>query len=507
MLIHPKNHARETPDKLAYVIAESAEAVTYRELNDASNRYARVFRGLGLGVGDGVAFLLENRRGFFELCWAAQRAGLHYTPISTHLKTDEIAYILNDCGARAFVCSAKYRELAATLVDNNSDAHLLSLGGAIEQFQAIESLAENVPAQPVADETAGAPMLYSSGTTGYPKGVRRALTGEAIDAFPARHASFRDRYEFSPETIYLSPAPLYHAAPLGFTMATLSFGGTCVVMQRFDAETALALIERYRVTHSQWVPTMFIRLLRLDAATRERYDLSSQRMAIHAAAPCPVATKRAMIDWWGPIVYEYYAGSEGVGSTHITAAEWLRKPGSVGRSADGELHILDADGNELPPGEPGAVYFADAPAFEYHNAPDKTAAAFARDGWGTLGDIGYVDEDGYLYLTDRKANMIISGGVNIYPQEAENLLLGHPAVLDAAVFGVPNEEFGEEVKAVVQLADDAAPSDALAAALIDYCREKIAAIKCPRTIDFAIDLPRLPNGKLLKRDLKARYWP
>jgi long-chain acyl-CoA synthetase len=508
MLIHPKNHARVTPDKLAYVVAENGETMTYRQLDEQSNRHAQLFRALGLAVGDGVALWMENRTGFFEICWAAQRAGLYYTPISTHLKADEIAYILNDCGARIFIASARYRSEAERLGERLPKTTIrLSFGGEITGFERLEDLLSEQPPTPIDDETTGSSMLYSSGTTGYPKGVRRALSGDAIDDFPDRYASFRDRYEFDPATIYLSPAPLYHAAPLGFTMATLAFGGTCIVMQRFDAEQALALIERYQVTHSQWVPTMFIRLLRLDDATRKRYDLSTHRIAIHAAAPCPVATKHEMIAWWGPIVHEYYAGSEGVGSTHITSAQWLAHPGSVGRSVDGVLHIVDEAGAELGPGEVGTVFFADAPHFEYHNAPAKTAEAFSRDGWGTLGDVGYLDEEAYLYLTDRKANMIISGGVNIYPQEAENILLGHADVLDAAVFGVPNEDFGEEVKAVVQLVPGRAPDADLQAQLIEYCRQRIADIKCPRSVDFESELPRLPNGKLYKRQLKARYWP
>ena len=336
---------------------------------------------------------------------------------------------------------------------------------------------------------------------------RHPLSGNAVDDFPPRSLNFRARYDLRPQTIYLSPAPLYHAAPLGFTMATLAYGGTCVVMQRFDAEPALAFIERYQVTHSQWVPTMFIRLFRLAPEIRERYDLSSHRFAVHAAAPCPVDTKANMIAWWGPIVHEYYSGSEGVGTTFITAEQWLKKPGSVGRSVDGVLHIVDDDGKELTPGEVGTIYFDNAPQFEYHNAPEKTAAAFLNEDWGTFGDIGYVDEDGYLFLTDRKANMIISGGVNIYPQEAENILLGHAAVLDAAVFGVPNDEFGEEVKAVIELAPGYIADAALATELIAYCRDHIADIKCPRSVDFEPALPRLPNGKLYKRELKARYWP
>ncbi len=503
---HPRNHAASAPHKTAYVIAETGERKTYAELNDDSARIARVLRDLGCGVGSGVAFLLENRAGFFEICWAAQRAGLHYTPVSTHLKVEEVAYIVGDCGASVFIISARFSELATRLARVlPRDTVLLSLGGNIDGYRALEPLLASAQASAPADETTGSSMLYSSGTTGHPKGVRHALNGDPIDHITPRAEAFRDRYRLSSETIYLSPAPLYHAAPLGFTMATLAWGGTVIVMQRFDAERALAFIEQYRVSHSQWVPTMFIRMLRLPEETRHGYDLSSHRVAIHAAAPCPIETKRQMIDWWGLIVVEYYSGSEGVGTTYINAEEWLKKPGSVGRTVAGELHILDEDGAELAAGEVGAVYFGDAPPFHYHNAPEKTSKAFTADGWGTLGDVGYVDEDGYLFLTDRKANMIISGGVNIYPQETENLLLGHDAVLDAAVFGVPNEDYGEEVKAVVQLAAGQQASPGLEQALIDYCRERMSSIKCPRSIDFERELPRLPNGKLYKRELKARY--
>ncbi|NKC10961.1 MAG: AMP-binding protein [Gammaproteobacteria bacterium] len=500
------NHAAGRPQAIAYVIAETAQSVTYGQLNARSNALANTFYEHGLRPGDGVALLMENRLGLFELCLAAQRSGLYYTPVSTHLKAEEISYILNDCGAKVFVASAQYAKEAQKLTGRMlRSMQCFSLGGDIPGLQPLEPYFA-VASQPVLHEPkAGSSMLYSSGTTGYPKGIRRALTGGPFDAPPPRLHAMAARYGFDRNSVYLSPAPLYHAAPLGYSTAVLGFGGMVVVMQRFDAERALALIEHYKVTHSQWVPTMFIRMLRLDEATRARYRLDTHKVAIHAAAPCPVAVKQAMIEWWGPVIFEYYAGSEGVGSTFITSEEWLRKPGSVGRSVDGALHIVGEDGEELETGGVGTIYFEDAPAFEYHNAADKTAAAFTGQGWGTLGDVGYVDDDGYLYLTDRRADLILSGGVNIYPQEAENLLLGHPKVLDAAVFGVPNEEFGEEVKAVVQVAAGVVPDADLAVELIDYCKARLSSIKCPRSIDFDDDMPRLPNGKLYKRVLRDKY--
>jgi long-chain acyl-CoA synthetase len=505
---HPSNHARTSPHRVAYEVAETSEQVTFAELDQYSNQIAHALRGLGLQRGDGIAFLMENRVGFFEICWAAQRSGLYFTPISTHLKAEEIAYIVGDCEASVFLACATYAREAEQLIEHlGEDTILLSFGGPIPGYQPFEEVLRAVPTTPITDESSGASMLYSSGTTGHPKGIRRALNEDAIDAIPPRLGAMATRYEFDTETVYLSPAPLYHAAPLGYTMATLGFGGKCIIMQRFDAQRALSLLESKRVTHSQWVPTMFIRMLRLDDAIKAAYDLSQHRIAIHAAAPCPIDVKERMIDWWGPIICEYYAGSEGVGSTFINSHDWLTKPGSVGRSVNSELHIVDENGYELGVGDIGTIYFSDAPAFEYHNAPEKTASAFNEHGWGTLGDVGYVDEDGYLFLTDRKANMIISGGVNIYPQEAENTLLAHPSVLDAAVFGVPNEDFGEEVKAVIQLAPGFDANADTADALLTYCRTKLASIKCPRSIDFVSQLPRLPNGKLYKRELKAQYWP
>jgi long-chain acyl-CoA synthetase len=505
---HPSNHALATPDRPAYIMADSGESVSFGQLDRRANQFSHVFRSLGLQRGAGIAMLMENSPGFLEVCWASQRSGLHFTPISTHLKASEIGYIIADCGAQAFLVSSRYADAAQSLAELfGDDTILLSIGGDIPGYQPLETLADKQSEAPIADRSPGVTMLYSSGTTGYPKGVRRSLAETPFDDIPIRLGSMAERYGFDESSVYLCPAPLYHAAPLGYTMAVMGFGGTCIVMQRFDAEAALAAIERFKITHSQWVPTMFIRMLRLDASVREQYDLRTHKVAIHAAAPCPIETKAAMIEWWGPMIYEYYGGSEGVGSTFITADEWLRKPGSVGRTIGGKLRIVMEDGREANRGDIGTVYFEDAPTFEYHNAPEKTADAFNLHGWGTYGDVGYLDEDDYLFLTDRKANMIISGGVNIYPQEAENILLGHPAVVDAAVFGVPNADFGEEVKAVIQPVPGIAADVTLEQDLIAYCKEQLADIKCPRSVDFEETLPRLANGKLYKRELKARYWP
>ncbi|MGB1685762.1 MAG: AMP-binding protein, partial [Pseudomonadales bacterium] len=381
------------------------------------------------------------------------------------------------------------------------------LDGLTAGATSLEAAVADMPTTPLEDQSCGQSLLYSSGTTGRPKGVKKPLPdtpwGEAEPVFQAR----QERYDFTEDSIYLSPAPLYHAAPLGFTMNVLRYGGTCIVMENYDSEAALSLIEKYKVTHSQWVPTMFVRMLKLPEDIRHKYDLSSHEVAIHAAAPCPISVKEQMIAWWGPVIHEYYAGTEGNGSTTITSEEWLAHKGSVGQAAHGvSLHILDDDFNELPVGEAGGVYFEGGGTFEYLGDSEKTSSSRSPQGYSTLGDIGYLDDEGFLYLTDRRSFMIISGGVNIYPQETENALITHAEVVDVAVFGIPNEEFGEEVKAVVQPRDMADAGPELEARLIAYAREHISHIKCPRSIDFMEELPRHPTGKLYKRLLKDKYW-
>jgi len=506
-LIHPRKIIHDNPDKPAIVMASSGKTVSFRELEESANRCAHLLRDLGVKAGDNIAIFMENNPAFIEACSAAARAGLLFTPISTHLTPSEVEYIVNDCGAKAFFTSAARRDVAAHLLDKmpNVIARLM-VNGVIEGYESYEDKLALYPAVPIADEMAGWQMVYSSGTTGRPKGVKLNVEPMAYGEMPDEGKLFIALYGLGEDTVYLSPAPLYHTAPLVFVSLTLRVGGTVIVMEKFDAFQSLELIDKYQVTHSQWVPTMFIRMLKLSEEQRKGLDMSSQRIAIHAAAPIPIPVKEQMIDWWGPILFEYYAGTEGNGLCAITSEEWLTHKGSVGRSMMGSLKILDDREEELPVGEIGTIYFADGLDFEYLNDPEKTAGCRNSQGWTTLGDVGYMDEEGYLYLTDRKSNMIISGGVNIYPQESENVLVTHPQVFDVAVLGVPNEEFGEEVKGVVQLRDPSDASEQLARELIEFCRTQLAKFKCPVSIDFVQQLPRTPTGKLVKRLLKERYW-
>jgi acyl-CoA synthetase (AMP-forming)/AMP-acid ligase II len=503
--MHPGEIAKTLPDKPAYVMEPGGETVTYAELDAASNRGAQLFRARGLQPGDAIALFMENHPRFLEICWAAQRAGLIYTAISSRLTAPEAEYIARDCGARMLITSRAKGDVAKDLAGPLAGVERFMVDGAESGFSSWEDAVSDQPARPIPDEVEGADMLYSSGTTGRPKGVRIRADGKPLGTPPALVLLLKAVYGVDEQAVYLSPAPLYHAAPLRFNMGCLRLGATSIIMESFDPVQVLELIEKHRVTHSQWVPTMFVRMLKLPPEQR-RHDVSSLKVAIHAAAPCPVPVKEQMIDWWGPVLYEYYAGTESNGFTSINSEEWLAHKGSVGRALAGEVHILDDDGAELPPRQPGTVYFAGGGSFEYHNDPEKTASSRVRDGWSTLGDIGYLDEEGYLYLTDRKANMIISGGVNIYPQEAENVLITHPAVADVAVFGVPNEDFGEEVKAVVQPVDLSRAGPELEQELIAWCRAQLAKIKCPRSVDFEAELPRHPTGKLYKRLLRDRYW-
>jgi acyl-CoA synthetase (AMP-forming)/AMP-acid ligase II len=508
--VWPGLHAEERPEHIAYVMAGTDLAVTYRELNDRSNQVAQMLFDAGLRFGDHIAVLLENCPEYFEICWAAQRSGLFYTCINWHFTADEAAYIIDDCDARVVFVSEAYRELADELRDLVPRVELrVMVGGTTEGYVDYAEARDRFPAEPLAEELEGTPMLYSSGTTGRPKGIKYKIAREPVGAMPSNMGMLTAIFGMNADSIYLSPAPLYHSAPLFYCMSTMRIGGTVVVMENFDPEDALRLIEKHRITHSQWVPTMFVRMLKLPTDVRTRYDLSSHKCAIHAAAPCPVEIKQQMIDWWGPIIEEYYSATEGMGATYINSEQWLAHKGSVCKTLISAIHIVDEDGNDLPAGEVGTVYFeppGNRPGFEYHKDVAKTKEVFDTKGRASVGDMGYLDDEGYLYLTDRRTFMIVSGGVNIYPQEAENALITHPKVFDVAVFGIPDTEMGEKVHAVVQPVnwDDAGP--ALEQELLAYCREQLAHYKCPRAVDFDRELPRQPTGKLYKRLLRDRYW-
>ncbi len=506
-MIEIRERVFSNPDKPAYVMSGSGEVVTRIQLEERANQAAHLFRNLGLQTRDHIAIFMENNRQYLEICSAASRSGLIYTAISTHLKVSEIEYIVGNCGAKAFITSKTMSGTAIDLVDKMPGVIArLMIGGIVDGFDSYEENAGECPKTPIEDEATGQDMLYSSGTTGRPKGITVSYVDLPYGEVPDTAKLLAALYGFDENTVYLSPAPLYHSAPLRFCMINLWAGGTLVIMEKFDAKDSLAAIEKYKATHSQWVPTMFVRMIKLPDEELKKFDVSSMKVAVHAAAPMPIPVKEQMIEWWGPVFFEYYAGTETNGLTQINSEEWLAHKGSVGRPLFGVLHVVDEEGRELPTGEPGLIYFGEGQEFEYHGDPEKTAASRTREGWSTLGDIGYMDEEGYLYLTDRQANMIISGGVNIYPQEAENILIMHPEIADVAVFGVPNDEFGEEVKGVVQLKDPAKASPEKALELIEFCRSNLAKVKSPKSIDFDENLPRTPTGKLLKRLIKERYW-
>ena len=497
--------AQKYPDKPAVIYRD--EVLSYAELDARSNQLAHLFRAWGLREGDGIALLMGNEPRFYEFYWAAMRCGLYFTPINTHLAPSEMQYIADNCDAQALIVADALREAAAQFAHQLSKVtRRLISDGRLDGFASYPHVARELPTTPIAHEREGATMLYSSGTTGRPKGIRRALPDLPAGAPSPALLGAAARFGYRPDDRYLNVGPLYHAAPLSFSTTNHRLGSTVVLMPRFDAEEALRLIERQRVTLSQWVPTHFVRLLHLPAEVRQRYDLSSHRLAIHAAAPCPISIKQQMIAWWGDIITEYYAATEG-GGTLVTAQEWLRKPGTVGRHwADGKVWIMDEAGNELPSGEPGLIYFeASENPFTYYKDEQKTAQSY-RGKLFAIGDIGYLDEEGYLFLTDRQSHMIISGGVNIYPAEVEGALIAHPAIADVAVIGVPDADMGEQVKAVVQLRAGHSASDDLARELMEFARAHIAHYKCPRSVDFIAELPRSAAGKLLKRELRGKYW-
>jgi long-chain acyl-CoA synthetase len=503
--MHPSAHAVSTPSKPAIIMADSGEIVDYASLESRSNQSAHALRSLGLERGDVVATLFDNGPEVFIFGLAAQRAGLYLTSISNKLSAADVGYILRDCGATMLIADDAYLGFAEQAVREAAGVKLFTWSAAAGAAPSWTALADIQPGTPISDQSPGTDMLYSSGTTGRPKGVKFPLPDGAVDQCTPLMSMGRNLYGMSPAMVYLSTSPLYHAAPLRWAMAINRLGGTVVVMKRFEAERTLEFIQLYRVTHATFVPTHFVRMLKLPAYIRTKYDLSSLEAVVHAAAPCPVSVKQAMLEWWGPIIHEYYSGTETCGITALSATEWLKRPGSVGRAVLGSLKITDDEGNELPIGAEGNVCFADGPVFQYHNDPEKTAKAYDRNGWATFGDIGRVDQDGYLFLTDRKTFMIISGGVNIYPQEIENCLVTHPKVADAAVVGVPDEEMGERVLAVVQPAIGVDWGQVLSDELCSYVRAALGGVKTPRSFDFRAELPREPTGKLMKRKLIDEY--
>ncbi|KHA54060.1 Long-chain-fatty-acid-CoA ligase [Sulfitobacter geojensis] len=494
--------AAQNPEKLAVALSDRSATMTYGEFEATSNRFANALKNGGAQTGDVLAILMENRIEFLALAWGALRVGLRVTAIATHLSATEIDYILTDSQALFMVTSPRFFDTLERLHLPQTVFALDDTGG---QFIALDFLLPTLPATPPPYQTEGVEMLYSSGTTGSPKGILKPPPIGPFGQVSAIYQNISQLYQIDRNTRFLSPAPLYHAAPWVYSFRTLRAGGTVVIMPKFTPEDALAAIENYCITHSQWVPTHFVRMLNLPAEIRTGYDLSSQRCVLHSAAPCPKTVKNAMIDWWGPIIREYYAGSEGNGHVSITAAEWQTRPESVGRAKAGIVHICDENGNELPTGSEGTIYFEGGPTFEYLNDPVKTKACYNSQGWSTLGDIGMLDADGYLYLKDRKTDLIISGGVNIYPREVENAMLLHPKVTDVAVFGIPDTDLGARVVATIQPCESAFYSEALAREILDFCRHHLSPVKCPKEIMFKPDLPRTESGKLNKLVLRATF--
>ncbi|WP_027527763.1 acyl-CoA synthetase [Bradyrhizobium sp. Ec3.3] len=509
--MYPGTYALTNPDRPALVMTATGEVVTYAELEDRSRRVANWLFDGGLRPGDVVGVLSDNSSWIFDIYWATQRSGLYLVPINYRLSPDEVDYMLANSGAAALFVGRGGIETASRLGRHDQLKRRVSLEGDLAGCEPYQHLLKTARATMPSSQPRGADMLYSSGTTGRPKGVKHALPERQVsDPGDTMVQMFSSNFGFDERTIYLSPAPLYHAAPLRTCATVQALGGTALVMDKFDAEAALAAIQDYKVTHSQWVPTMFVRMLKLPESVRARYDVTSLRVAIHAAAPCPVEVKREMMTWWGPVLWEYYSATEMNGMTVIGPEEWLRKPGSVGRAVLGKIHICDENGSEVRAGQTGVIYFErDGIPFVYHDEPEKTRAAQhpAHPYWTTVGDIGHVDADGYLFLTDRKAFMIISGGVNIYPQEIENILVVHPAIADVAVIGIPDSEMGEQVKAIVQLMPGIEGNDKLAQEIIAFVKARLAGYKAPRSIDFVREVPRSQTGKLMKQELRKRYWP
>src|ERR1700694_5996770 len=503
-------HAHLRPLQPAFIMADSGETVTYSELEARNNRLAHLFRKLGLKRLDHYAIFMENNSRYLETCGAGERSGLYYTCVNSYLTASELAYIVTNSDSRVLITSVAKLDIAREALEQCPKVELCIVAdgaGESDRIVGLNEATRGLPKTPISDECIGTAMLYSSGTTGRPKGILRPLPVQPpTQQLPIFHFLHKI-WQYREGMIYLSPAPLYHSAPQAAVNLTIGSGGTAIIMEQFDPERYIELIEKWGVTHSQLVPTMFSRMLKLPEAARRRYDLSSLEIAIHAAAPCPATVKEDMIKWWGPIIHEYYGATEGLGFSACDSEQWLAHRGSVGKVLLGDLHILDENMKACPLGTPGTVWFKTATPFEYFNDPSKTKEARSPDGsMSTVGDVGYVDSDGYLYLTGRATFMIICGGVNIYPQECENLLITHPKIADAAVFGVPNADLGEEVKAVVQTMPGIQPGDDLAQELIEFCSQSLSRQKVPGSIDFDRELPRLPTGKLYKRLLRDRYW-
>ena len=510
--MYPDKYAAKNPERAAFIMASSGKFVSYAEFEMRANRMAHLLCAEGLGQRDHFSIMMENNDRYLEACAAGERTGLYYTCINSYLTADELAYILDNSESQILITSMLKLGVAIDAVaQSNKVRKVLVVDAGANQlpegFEDYATACQSFPVTPIDNERLGTAMLYSSGTTGRPKGIIRPLPeqppAEALPIFDF----LGQLWHYREDMVYLSPAPLYHSAPQAAVNLTIRQGGTVIIMERFDPEAYLSLIEQYSATHSQLVPTMFSRMLKLPEAVRKSYDLSSLEIAVHAAAPCPVMVKQQMIEWWGPIIHEYYGATEGLGFSACNTEEWLAHPGTVGKIVLGELSVLDDEMQPLPQGSPGTLWFKTATEFEYHNDAEKTAEATSPDGeMTTVGDVGYLDEDGFLFLTDRKTFMIISGGVNIYPQESEDLLIAHPKVADAAVFGVPNVDLGEEVKAVIQVVPGTAEEESLTQELLDYLAEHLSRQKIPRSIDYIAEMPRLPTGKLYKRLLRDQYW-